>query len=68
VAIVSIQFRDPAPVIGSSYSRTKHSREYDVQEKGAWIILVPKGNGPRHRVPIANVVSITEDNVVEVAK
>lgn len=73
MAIKRIQFRDPVPApIGDGYSREKHAKDFDLTEKGAWIFLVPRGGGEtkgqRYRIPVSNIVSITEDDVVEVTK
>jgi hypothetical protein len=73
MAIKRIQFRDPIPApIGDGYSREKHAREFDVTEKGAWVFVVPRTpattGGQRYRIPMSNVVSITEDDIVETIK
>jgi hypothetical protein len=72
MAIKRIAFRTPAPApLGDGYSREKHSREFDVLEKGQWILIQPKvgsEKGQRYRIPMSNVVSITEDDIIETVK
>lgn len=73
MAIKHIQFRSPvAEPIGNGYSAAKHARDFELVEKGQWIFILPRGGGSvkgqRYRIPVSNVVSITEDDVVEVVK
>lgn len=72
MAIVRVQFRDPVPNIGEGWSREKHGRTGELVEKGAWLIATSRDGGAqkgqRVRIPMSNVVSITEDDVIEVVK
>jgi hypothetical protein len=74
MAIRRIDFRNPVPEpIGSGYSNDKHGREFEVVEKGQWVIISARAGDKdkgvkRYRIPVTNVVAITEDDAAEVLK
>jgi len=69
MAILRVQFRDPVPSIGESWSKEKNGNSFTLIEKGAWLIITPATGkalvGKRMRVPVSNVLEILEEDVVE---
>jgi hypothetical protein len=78
--ITYVQFVSEVPIGGefpsiSYYSADKHAKTMQIEERGSWIIVhlgatvdgkwTP--NGKRRRVPITNVVSISEEGEVDKA-
>lgn len=77
--ITFIQFVSEVPIGGdwpaiSYWSADKHAKQIHVEERGSWVVLslgrvgdngefLP--NGKRRRVPITNVVSISEEGEAE---
>ena len=72
MAIMRIELRDPYAPIGSSWSRTKAGQEkLELVEKGAWLIVTDRSQPARpqrYRIPISNVIGITEEDVIEGTK
>jgi hypothetical protein len=67
--ITGVSFKSVIQVGGKhtaidGWRRDKHAEDIELQERGNWIYLFPKG-GKRVRVPMSNVSEIADDGVDE---